>query len=119
MFEEGFISVFRTHSAFTGQVLNMTFGAMPSIGSIDVASPLRSGAVERSPCYALPLNAEPPASHIDDSRLSAGYLSVLPARMGFTLVRATHLPSWGHRQIPHRSIGLRVETTRHSHILNF
>ena len=41
MFEEGFISVFRTHLAFTGQVLNMTFGAMPSIGFIDVASPLR------------------------------------------------------------------------------
>jgi len=58
---------------------------MPSVESIDVASPSYwSGAVKRSPCYALLLNAEPPTSYIDNSRLSAGYLSVLPARMSFT-----------------------------------
>ena len=62
----------------------MTFGAMPSIKTIDVVSPCRLGAVERSPHYALPLNAEPLTSHIDDSQLSAGYRKVEPAREGFS-----------------------------------
>ena len=63
----------------------MTFGATPSIESIDIASPNWSGAVERSPCYALPLNAEPPACHINDHRLSAGCRWAEPAREGFSL----------------------------------
>ena len=50
----------------------MIYGAMPSVTTIDVVSPFRLGAVERSPHYALQLNAEPLTSHIDDSQLSAG-----------------------------------------------
>ena len=57
---------------------------MPSIKTIDVTSPRGLGAVERSPHYALPLNAEPLTSHIDDSQLSAGYRKVEPAREGFS-----------------------------------
>ena len=76
--------IYQTHLAFSGQVLDLTFGAMPSIESIDIASPTRSGAVERSPCYALPLNAEPPACHINDHRLSAGCREAEPAREGFS-----------------------------------
>ena len=63
---------------------SLTFGAMPSLPIIDVVSPLGLGAVERSPHYALPLNAEPLTSHIDDSQLSAGYRKVEPAREGFS-----------------------------------
>jgi len=62
----------------------MNFGAMPSFPIIDVVSPLRLGAVERSPHYALPLNAEPLTSHIDDSQLSAGSHEGLPAREDFS-----------------------------------
>ena len=50
----------------------MIYGAMPSVTTIDVVSPLGLGAVERSPHHALQLNAEPLTSHIDDSQLSAG-----------------------------------------------
>ena len=57
---------------------------MPSIQTINVASPLRLGAVERSPHYALPLNAETLTSHIDDSQLSAGSRKGVPAREGFS-----------------------------------
>ena len=76
---------------------------MPSIGFIYIASPHGLGAVERSPHYALPLNAETPASHVDDSRLSAGYLSVLPARVDLTFLRGIHFPSRGHRHIVTRA----------------
>jgi hypothetical protein len=57
---------------------------MPSIKTIDVASPIRLGTVERFPHYALPLNAEPLTSHIDDSQLSAGFRKELPAREDFS-----------------------------------
>ena len=59
------------HFACEGVVL-VIYGAMPSFSTIDVVSPLGLGAVERSPHYALQLNAEPLTSHIDDSQLSAG-----------------------------------------------
>ena len=58
----------------------MTFGAIPSIEPIDIASPFRLGAVERSPHYALLLNAESLISHIDDNQLSVGYRKVEPTR---------------------------------------
>ena len=78
---------------------DLTFGAMPSIGPIYIASPYGLGAVERSPHYALPLNAETPTSHVDDSRLSAGYLAVLPARVDFTFLKGVHFPSRGQSHI--------------------
>ena len=71
------------HFAWQGGVV-VIYGAMPSVTTIDVVSPQGSGAVERSPHYALQLNAEPLTSHIDDSQLSAGYRKVEPAREGFS-----------------------------------
>ena len=59
------------HFACEGVVV-VIYGAMPSFSTIDVVSPLGLGAVERSPHYALQLNAEPLTSHIDDGQLSAG-----------------------------------------------
>ena len=75
----------------------MTFGAVPSIELIGIASPHGSGVVERSPCCALPLNAEPLACHIDDCQLSAGYREVEPAREGFVF-QVAFLPSWDLNQ---------------------
>ena len=63
----------------------MTFGAIPSIEPIDIVSPLRLGAVELSPHYALLLNAEPLISHIDDNQLSVGYRKVEPTRADLRL----------------------------------
>ena len=60
-----------------------------------MASPSRLGAVERSPHYALPLNAEPLACHTDDRQLSAGYREVEPAReklKGSSLTQLRSLP---------------------------
>ena len=71
----------------------MTFGAVPSIELIGIASPHGSGVVERSPCYALPLNAEPLACHTDDYQLSAGYRLVLPAREKFRVFSLSQLRS--------------------------
>ena len=45
---------------------------------------VRSGVVERFACYALSLNAEPPACRTNDYRLSAGCREAEPAREGFT-----------------------------------
>ena len=63
----------------------LIFGAIPSILPIILVSPLRLGAVERSPRYTLPLNAEPPTSQNDDRRLSAGCRLAEPARGAFSL----------------------------------
>ena len=47
-------------------------------------SPLRLGAVELSPHYALLLNAEP-LNHIDDNQLSVGYRMAEPTRTDLRL----------------------------------
>ena len=65
--------------------MSLTFGAIPSIEPIDIVSPLRLGAVELSPHYALLLNAEPLISHIDDNQLSVGYRKVEPTRTDLRL----------------------------------
>jgi len=65
--------------------VSLTFGAIPSIEPIDIVSPLRLGAVELSPHYALLLNAEPLISHIDDNQLSVGYRMVEPTRTDLRL----------------------------------
>ena len=63
----------------------LTFGAIPSIEPIDIVSPLRLGAVELSPHYALLLNAEPLISHIDDNQLSVGCRMAEPTRADLRL----------------------------------
>ena len=65
--------------------MKLTFGAIPSIEPIDIASPLRLGVVERSPHYAPLLNAEPLISHIDDNQLSVGYRKVEPTHADIQL----------------------------------
>ena len=50
----------------------LIFGAILSIIPSGIASPSRLGAVELSPYYTLPLNAETLACHTDDHQLSVG-----------------------------------------------
>ena len=72
---------------------------MSSVKPANVASLVRYGAVELSPVYALLLNAEPPTSHVGDSRLSAGCRWAEPARGAFAVLRVlllTQLTSTPH-----------------------
>ena len=90
----------------------LTFGAIPSIEPIDIASPLRLGAVELSPHYALLLNAEPLISHIDDYQLSVGYRKVEPTRADL------RLPAYRAEdyRYTHRQYCL-ILATYHSHLV--
>ena len=91
----------------------MTFGAVPSIELIGIASPHGSGVVERSPCCALPLNAEPLACHTNDCQLSAGCCLAEPAHTSFSK-RVTRLPSWGSS--PHPLLHQQILARPYSHI---
>ena len=91
----------------------MTFGAVPSIELIGIASPHGSGVVERSPCYALPLNAEPLACHTNDRQLSTGCCLAEPVHTSFSK-RVTRLPSWGSS--PHPLLHQQILARPYSHI---
>ena len=92
----------------------MTFGAVPSIELIGIASPHGSGVVERSPCCALPLNAEPLACHTNDCQLSAGCCLAEPAHTSFSK-RVTRLPSW--ESSPHPLLHQQILARPYSHIV--
>ena len=94
----------------------MTFGAVPSIELIGIASPHGSGVVERSPCYALPLNAEPLACHTNDRQLSTGCCLAEPVHTSFSK-RVTRLPSWGSS--PHPLLHQQILARPYSHVFEF